>query len=341
MKKTICIIGLCLLFSSLSFSRQMGTAGDINQRLGRGINMGSTFEAPSEDGWNNPWKPEYFKIMADMGFSHVRVPICWELDYRSMNEPPYTIYPVFFERIKTVVNEALKNKLHVVINMHHHEKLLKDPLEQKERFLSQWKQISDYFKNYPDSLVFEILNEPNGKLTPEIWNTFASEALSIMRETNPDRTIMIASADNSIDGLAKLQLPKDNNLILTVHYYNPFYFTHQGVSWGNTVPPVGVKWNDTEKEREAIFSDFELVEKFSKEHNIPIHIGEFGAYEKADMDSRARWATFLSRFFDERGYSWAYWEFSSSFGIYNPRDKTFYKPLANALLHSPMPEPMK
>jgi endoglucanase len=57
------------------------------------------------------------------------------------------------------------------------------------------------------------------------------------------------------------------------------------------------------------------------------------------MKSRARWTTFLSRYLEELGWSWAYWEFSAGFGIYNPSNKTFYTELVDALLHNEMPEP--
>jgi hypothetical protein len=32
-------------------------------------------------------------------------------------------------------------------------------------------------------------------------------------------------------------------LIATVHYYDPFAFTHQGAGWVNPIPPVGTTWN--------------------------------------------------------------------------------------------------
>jgi len=101
---------------------------------------------------------------------------------------------------------------------------------------------------------------------------------------------------------------------------------------------LGTTWNDTEEEREAVRKDFAPLIALEKEKNVPIHIGEFGAYEKADMKSRAKWTTFLTRYFGEQGWSWAYWEFSASFGIYNPETKTFNQELVDALLHNEMPE---
>ena len=109
--------------------------------------------------------------------------------------------------------------------------------------------------------------------------------------------------------------------------------------WSDMVNVTGIKWLDTELEREVVRQEFRAVRQYSEENNIPIHVGEFGAYSKADMDSRARWTTFVARFFEEQGFSWAYWEFNAGFGIYNSDTKTFVKPLVDALINNSLPEP--
>jgi aryl-phospho-beta-D-glucosidase BglC (GH1 family) len=338
------VILLSLLLSCI-FSRVaegQSKVFEINKQLGRGINIGNTFEAPSEEAWGNPWNPAYIKMIADLGFRHIRLPIRWEPSERSMTEAPYTISAEFLARIKSVVDAALAQKLPIIINMHHHEALYKDPEGQHARFLSQWRQIADYFKSYPDRLLFEILNEPHDQLNVERWNQYMKEALTEIRKTNPERVVLIGTAEwGGIGALRKLEWPDDNNLILTIHYYNPFNFTHQGAEWSEGMRQVkDVEWHDTEAERMAVRKDFAAVQAFAEKQQTPVHVGEFGAYCKADPDSRVRWTTYLARFFEERGYSWAYWEFSAGFGIYNPRTETFLQPLVDALLHNPMPKPV-
>lgn len=342
--KRLCLLILLIAWCTHMHAQERTAAFEMVERLGRGINMGNAFEAPSETAWSNPWKPEYFRIMSELGFSHVRVPIRWEPDARSMAGQPYTIYPAFLDRIKQVVDTALKYKLHIIINMHHHDALFNAPAAQKARFLSQWYQIADFFKSYPDSLLFEVLNEPNGNLTAELWNQYFPDALAEIRKTNPDRMVLIGTAEwGGLGGLAKLQVPADENLILTVHYYNPFQFTHQGAEWSGSEAQswLGTKWLDSEAEREVVKNDFKAAVQFSQTHKIPVHVGEFGAYSKADLASRVRWTTFLSRWFEEQGFSWAYWEFSAGFGIYNPATKQMLTPLADALLKNEIPEPAK
>ncbi len=341
--KRIILLTLLLIWSNGVLKAQNRQAAfDMNERLGRGVNMGNCFEAPSENEWGNPWKPEYFKIMADLGFDHVRLPVRWEPADRSIATAPYTINPAFFNRIQQVVDTARKYKLHIIVNMHHHEALFEDPDGQKERFLSQWYQIADYFKSYPDTLLFEVMNEPHGNLTPDKWNIFFADALAEIRKTNPTRMVLMGTADyGGLGGLSKLQVPDDDNVIVTVHYYNPFNFTHQGAEWvGEQADAwLGTKWLDIEPERETVQSEFRAALDYSTANNVPVHVGEFGAYSKADIESRERWTTYLGRYFEQENLSWAYWEFSAGFGIYNPSTKQYVDPLVDALLHNPMPEP--
>lgn len=339
MKKFLLFGIICCCIFSLG-AEEKGRIFEINKQLGRGINIGNTFEAPSENAWGNPWNPSYVKMIADLGFTHIRLPIRWEPSSRSMTEAPYTIVPEFLARIKGVVDAALAQNLCIIINMHHHEAMYKDPAGQHIRFLSLWRQIADAFKSYPDNLLFEILNEPHDNLTAELWNGCLKEALSEIRKTNPERAVLIGTAEwGGVGALKKLEWPDDKNLILTVHYYNPFNFTHQGAEWSAGMREVkDVEWHDTKVAREAIQKDFAAVQAFAEKQQVPVHVGEFGAYNKADLDSRVRWTTYLARFFEERGYSWAYWEFSAGFGIYNPRTGAFLQPLVDALLHNPMPD---
>ena len=61
-------------------------------------------------------------------------------------------------------------------------------------------------------------------------NPIFAGTIEQIRQTNPERTIFVGPGRwNSISELPELRLPDDDdNLIVTVHNYEPFYFTHQG-----------------------------------------------------------------------------------------------------------------
>lgn len=299
----------------------------------RGVNL-TGLEAPWEGSWGVYVKNEYFDLVKKAGFDHVRVPIRWNA--HALYEHPYTIRSYIFERVDEIVNLALKNNLYIIINIHNYEEIMQNPEKHKERFLAIWKQIAEHYKDYPDNLWFELLNEPNTNLTSNIWNEYLKEAIKMIRRTNPSRKIVIGPADwNNIYKLNELSIPSDDkNIIVTFHYYNPFYFTHQGAEWVSPSPPVGVKWMGTDEEKKAIDRELDMVVEWAKRNgNVPLWMGEFGAYYKADMDSRVRWTEYLARSAEKRGIAWAYWDFASfGFGVYDGLNKMWRTPLLKALI---------
>jgi hypothetical protein len=82
----------------------------------------------------------------------------------------------------------------------------------------------------------------------------------------------------------------------------------------------------------AVVNDMAPVKAWSEERKIPVYVGEFGAYEKADMASRARWTAYCARLFERLGFSWSYWEFCSGFGVYDASTETWRDELVDALI---------
>jgi endoglucanase len=304
-----------------------------NKKLGRGMNIGNSLEAPNEGEFGVTLKEEYFKVLKEKGFNSVRIPIKWS-NHASLSAP-YQINSDFFKRVDEIIDQALARGLSVVINIHHYDEMMDSPEGNKERFLTLWRQISEHYVNYSGDLFFEVLNEPNGNLTPEIWNVYLQEAIKAIREKNPYRTLIAGSPDwNSLGSLNRLVIPaEEKNTIVTVHYYDPFIFTHQGAEWvfGSDLW-LGTTWSGTQLEKQASANDFEKLSAWSKANNRPVYIGEFGAYSKADIESRAQWTYYISRQAEQRGFSWSYWEFCSGFGVYDQAKQQWNQLLLSALI---------
>jgi len=308
----------------------------LKNRLGRGINLGNALEAPNEGAWGVKLKEEYFTKIKAAGFDNVRIPVRWSA--HAGKSAPYAIDPKFFARVDWAVNQALKNRLIPVLNMHHYEEIFQDPDAHRRRYLALWQQIAEHYRSYPPALVLELLNEPNGKLDSDHWNPMLAEALHVVRRSNPTREVVVGPTSwNSINDLDSLELPEsDRHLIVTVHYYSPFEFTHQGADW---VGPqmrqyLGTRWTGTPAQRKALLKDLDKALAWGIDHRRPIYLGEFGANNKADLASRACWARFVAESAIERKMGFAYWEFCSGFGAYDPNTDKWIEPLKDALVGS-------
>jgi len=302
----------------------------------RGVNLGNALEAPVEGAWGVTLQEEYFALIKGAGFTAVRIPIRWSA--HALPQAPYTINPAFFDRIDWAVEHALSQGLVTVINIHHYDELVDDPPAEHDRFLALWRQIAEHYQGYSADLWFEILNEPHDRLGGALWNRYAREALAIIRETNPTRPVVIGPGDwNGIGALHALDLPpEDRRIVVTFHYYAPFEFTHQGAEWvSGSQKWLGTTWQGTESQQAAVRRDFDRAVEWAREQGRPLLMGEFGAYSKADMDSRARWTAFVAREAEARGISWAYWEFCAGFGVYDPARGAWREPLLKALIPAP------
>jgi endoglucanase len=303
-----------------------------NRRLGRGVNLGNALEAPSEGEWGVTLREADFQLIAEAGFDSVRLPTRWSAHAGAT--APYAIDPAFFDRVTWAVDQALARGLNVVLNIHHYDELLTDRAAQEPRFLAIWRQIAERFQDYPDALFFEVLNEPHD-IGDRAWNTLAAKALDVIRASNPARYVIVGPVDwNSHRRLRDLRLPEDDRrLIVTFHYYLPFQFTHQGAEWAEGSQAwLGTTWDATSSQKSDALWDLDLAAAWGKEHNRPIFLGEFGAYSKADMDSRARWTAFVARQAEARDMSWAYWEFRAGFGVYDDATGAWNQPLLDALM---------
>jgi endoglucanase len=308
-------------------------APEMNRRLGRGVNFGDALEAPAEGEWGVTLQADYFQLVKDAGFQTIRLPIRWNT--HAAETAPFTIDPSFFTRIDWAVENALSRNLNVILDFHHFAEYMDCPACERDRFLGLWEQIADHYRAAPPEVLFELLNEPTDAVPAAEWNGALADALAVIRRTNPYRTVVVGPVGwNGLTGLAALDLPADDRgLIVTLHYYNPFPFTHQGAGWVTGSDAwLGTVWTGDAAETRAIRADFAVAAEWGRAHGRPIFLGEFGAYERAGMDSRARWTAAVVQEAEADAFSWAYWEFCSGFGVYDREKLRWRDPLLRALL---------
>ncbi len=308
--------------------------------IGRGVNFGNMLEAPTEGAWGLTVTDEFIDKAAAAGFASVRLPVRWS--NHASAQAPFTIDAAFLARVESVIDKLLAKGLVVVLNMHHYRQLDGDQLDPGEsavanaavdvRFVMLWEQLAQHFAGHSGRLVFELYNEPHGRINGEGWNVLAARALRVVRKTNPNRVVVIGPTSwNSASDLHLLKMPNDANLIATVHNYAPFHFTHQGAEWVSPVLPVGVTCCSAAQQAEMT-APLDIAKTWSAARHYPVFVGEFGAYSKADDASRIDFNRKMRDAMEARAMTWAYWEFASGFGVFDPVTLSFRQGLLDALL---------
>lgn len=228
---------------------QAPTIEQVNDDLGMGLNLGNALEAQREGELGLTLRSDYFTTIAEAGFGHVRVPI--RFDAYTSDSAPFTIpdgidagvpnADNLWDRVDWVIANAEDNGLYVILDLHMFYELSEDVAGERDRFLAIWQQISTRYADASQFVLFELLNEPHGQFNDDaaLLNSVLADALTVVRSTNPTRPVLVGPAYwNGIGALQALELPVDPNLIVSVHFYDPFDFTHQGATWINPTPPA-------------------------------------------------------------------------------------------------------
>ena len=329
---TLIAAALALLLPSATIAQTAGKgpAWTTAATLKRGVNI-----IGYDPLWNDPAKARFqtrhFAIIKAGGFDFVRVVLS---GFRHM-DADNKLSAQWFATLDWVVKEASAAGLSVILDEHDFTFCATNADACETKLVAFWQQVGERYQGAPKSVLFELLNEPNGQLDAARWNGMIAKVLPIVRATNPDRTIVIGPVRwNNLEELPNLALPKaDRNIIVTFHSYEPFRFTHQGASWAGEMKNL----HDipfTQEDEARIAADYDKVQAWSKAKDRPILMGEFGAYDGGGipMADRARYTATVRREAEKRGFSWAYWQFDSDFVLWDMQKDQWVGPIRKALI---------
>ena len=308
--KTLIFLFIGLIVSTI-ISAQI-TPHEAIKLMQKGINLGNTHEPPTEAGWNNPKAQEYyFDLYKDAGFDCVRIPVRY--DSYTGKTPPYKVSDAWLNRIEEVADWGLKRGLFIVINTHHDDWIKSSYTESnKARFDSIWSQIAVKFKDKPEKLIFEIINEPHG-LTKAQNDDLHARVLSIIRKTNSTRLVIFQGHNwGGSDELITAAIPKDNYVIGSFHSYDPYLFGLEGQgTWG------------TASDYNQLENKFKAVSNWSVKNNIPVFLGEFGSLKKCEFNSRMRHYRAYVELSQKYGFASMAWDDGGDFRIMERQQKSW------------------
>ncbi len=329
----------------------------------QGINLGNRLEAPNEGDWGGSVLASDFPFIAQRGFDHVRIPI--RFSGHALSGAPYTIDATFFQRIDTLLDQAAAAGLAAIIDLHSYDEMVSDPSAERERFLALWSQIAARYQDRPDTVAFELFNEPNTMLD-SVWNDIAAAAINTVRATNPRRLLVVDTvfwADPS--KLSLLTLPDDANLLVAVHVYEPKLFSFQGKSWiGEAYMTTGVifpgppaapispvqaaldadwaaAWFDDYNTKPAaenpsgpatVDAQIAYLTAYQSASGRTVYNGEWGPQDAADMASRVNLVTLVREKCEAEGIGWAIWEDPNNMKLFDSSAGTWVTEIIDALL---------
>ena len=325
----------------------VASAQSPRAELQRGMNVlyydpgwGEVEPLPPGDSRPQRWqfRQGHFEEIRRGGFDFVRVNLRVfyhmgvDYDLETM-EPAYALFPDFLELVDWVVEEATAAGLSVILDGHDYELCGESAAVCRRRLSFLWGEIARRYRDAPNSVLFELLNEPIGELDVDTWNALFPEILAIVRETNPTRRVIIGPVRYSdFSMLPTLDLPEDDRAIIaTFHYYHPTRFTMQGNPYVSRA--TGITWG-SEADHARIEADFAEVAEWANRTGRQVLLGEFGVTGESGvpMAMRAAWTRAVARAAERHGFAWSYWSFDGSRAAWDMERDGWVEPIREALI---------
>jgi endoglucanase len=279
--------------------------------LSPGINIGNTLDNTTtwETGWGNPpITKEFVASLARLGFKSVRLPVAWDtyaVDGRIQADK--------LARVREVVDWITGAGMFCVVNIHwdggwidsgnqeHFPQTFATfSAEAEGKFRSYWHQIATFFAGKNEKLLFEGLNEEtNFSKEGSPQKAYATLTrvnqlfIDTVRKTggnNGQRLLVVTGYSTDIVKTCdrNFTMPKDvlpGRLFISVHYYTPWQFCgmNEDADWGKMMPTWG-----TPADLKQLAELFDKMADFCRRNDVPAYIGEYGASDKKEDASRAR-----------------------------------------------------
>ncbi len=281
-----------------------------------------------------------FVLLKKLGFGTIRLPVA----FTYFTDKGISLDEVF-KHVDKVLGLCKQYGFNLIIDYHAGNLKNDNYLTETPKIIDLWQKVARrYINQSTDRLYFEIYNEPT--VADNIWKDAAYNIVLGIRKIDQKRTLLVGASNyNSIYELSRFERLADNNIIYAFHFYEPFFFTHQGAAWvGDQTATTGVTfpyneenfptlnpkaqgtWGETNyyqyrndgNEQSMVDKLTKYIKPWSAKYGVPVICTEYGAYNKyADLDSRCRYVKAIRKTLHNLAIPGIMWEYNSNFSIFN------------------------
>lgn len=286
-----------------------------------GCNYTGTMESiTSVDYGNKIFGDAVWQDIVNKGFDHIRLPI----NLSSCVDSKGTVSEEQLLKLDRVLNLAIRNGLSVVLDLHGLANVSGNYNGYHGLYENVWNQLATRYAALPESVAFQIINEPSTQRTYDSKNNkdpMTYSELMAMQERiirsfrkihgNENRLAVIGADTNGYWAYSKFtsSLRSLDNLIVDFHFYEPMSFTHSGAEWSTNAdgsPKYPANATDYSSMNPA--SAFQKGVDFKKKNpNIKyVWMGEWGVY-KAEYNAKVSYFAEVAEIARQYNIPWAVW----------------------------------
>lgn len=329
---------LLLVFSCSSEKPEIEEHVDFPDfRIHRGTNIAHWLSQSTRRGTDRAafFTRKDIAFIDSVGFDHIRLPVDEEQLWDEAGNRHEDAFGLLRECLRWCKDAGLRVVLDLHILRSHHfnedEKPLWTDRAEQDKFIALWKDLSSAVGEWPTGmLAYEFMNEPVAD-DPEQWNDLLARVRDSIRSWEPERVLVIGSNRwQSASTFDQLEVPPDDrNIMLSFHFYEPFYLTHTGASWtelkdfqGEVNYPGQIVVDGRSPEEQRVYNRDTLERMMQKplhladSLDLPLYCGEFGVIEKAPRQAAVEWYKDMVAIFEKHDIAYANWNYKAgSFGI--------------------------
>jgi endoglucanase len=358
MKKFACLLLLIAFLAPITQAQESGVPSQRLAHLTRGINLPHWFWLPETENLSSHLTTYFTQqdaaLLQASGINFVRLPVDVALFFDW--EQPNTLKPEYIPALDAALNLLLAHDLAVIVT----------PFGDFDQRLSEgadgtpfWRLFATHLSAFdPERMFLMISNEP--LLIPADWEPVREQLAAAIRSGAPDHTIIAPTplrygyTDNewgTLEALLAMSPLDDPNVIYSVHFYEPFVFTHQGAEWtgwyswlhgipypstpenvipaaettANTITDPDLGWipdvirsYGNERWNHIYLEDrLRVAINWSNTHRVPLIVDEFGVYRYGGVNlaDRINWLTDMRTLLEQYQIGWAMWDYAGGFSL--------------------------